>query len=76
MELKLGATYQHYRTRGLYQAMALVKNTGDGQNDAWMVLYYSFSNGSLFVRPLTEFIADISDPRSLYRGPRFKLVGT
>lgn len=78
-ELKLGGTYRHYKTDGLYIPMQLVKNTGDGQNDKLMVLYYSLQAKVLFVRPLDEFVADVTVTKGHADGrdfitPRFKLV--
>lgn len=73
-ELKLGATYRHYKTKGLYQAMALVKNTGDGQDDKLMVLYYSFTANALFVRPLSEFVAKVLPDGAMVQVSRFELV--
>lgn len=80
-ELKLGRLYRHYKTNGIYMALQLVKNTGDGQNDAMHVLYWSFGANLMFVRPLTEFVAEVEMPNdrtTLYRSntfePRFKLL--
>lgn len=117
-EFKLGGTYRHYKTKGLYQALAVVqyrpkryrevvtevatvKDTGDGRNDRLvrlclsldtgrlfvlniegaeeqMALYFSFSASALFVRPLTEFVANVAvdgktDPRF---APRFELLSS
>ena len=58
-EVKLNALYQHYKTKGIYMPVALVKNTGDGQDDKPMVLYYSFSARDLVTRPLSEFVASV-----------------
>jgi hypothetical protein len=75
-ELKIGGTYRHYKTKGLYQAIALVKNTGDGQGDGLMVLYYSFTATCFFVRPLSEFVAKVTvqDGARGYVVPRFELM--
>lgn len=67
-ELKMGATYQHYKTQGLYQTLAVVTDTGDGRGDESMVLYFGFASERLFVRPVTEFIAEVDGQ------PRFKLL--
>lgn len=69
-QLKMGAMYRHYKTKGLYQPLQIVKNTGDGQNDQLMVLYFSFSANTLFVRPLREFVAKVDGEG----GYRFQLV--
>lgn len=61
-ELKLGGTYRHYKTKGLYQALSIVKNTENGRSDELMVLYFSFSANCLFVRPLSEFVANVTVP--------------
>lgn len=123
-EVKLGGTYRHYKTKGLYTALQLVKFeptsnfafteagehnifsfahflrglkfTGDGPNEDTIVklycsvrdsrlfleydlrfadarenmqvLYWSFSAKDYFVRPLTEFAAQVNGE------PRFALV--
>lgn len=74
-EVKMGALYRHYKTKGLYMPLQLVKNTGDGQNDQLMALYYSFSARDLFVRPLVEWVASVPDGSSKILVPRFDLAG-
>lgn len=61
-QLQIGMVYRHYKTKGLYLALQLVTNTGDGQDDKTMVLYWSLSANRMFVRPLEEFTAKIHSP--------------
>lgn len=68
-ELTLGGTYQHYKTKALYQPVALVTDASNGKPDGGvLVLYFGFLSGRLFVRPRLEFMALVDGE------PRFKLM--
>jgi hypothetical protein len=67
-ELKMGATYQHYTTKGLYQTLSVCTNTTNDAADEQMVLYFGFVSGRLFCRTVKEFIGEVNGQ------PRFKLL--
>lgn len=73
--LQLGKLYRHYKTRGLYIVVAIIKNTGDGQFDQDNVLYFSPAANKMFTRPLAEFTALVMPHvGSDLQVPRFELL--
>lgn len=76
-DLRLGR-YQHYKTRDLYDVIAVAKNTTNGTADGLpVVVYRSVSTGQVFARDHVEFVnmidVDRCDgepvPRFVYVGP-------
>ena len=70
-EIKLGRTYRHYKTKGLYVPLQVVTDTSDKAADGLKMLYFSLTANRLFVRDIAEWAGWVhQEGKSV---PRFEL---
>jgi hypothetical protein len=53
-----GGVWRHYKG-GLYRVLGMVRNSTNGADRPWMVLYVSMTYGEVYVRELDEFVGQV-----------------